>query len=107
MNKKPGAKKMYGCLPPLFKTKAEVIESNAVDIKTFAIRSEHSNMLWHEVDYLTELCFLFPDFIFCLLALGNILDRSEHVIGLAGRVPFHISLKVGDAHFTVRPDHAT
>src|SRR5882724_10878350 len=86
MKKRRGRKKIPWCLPPLFKTKADVVEPNAVGIKTFATRSEYSNKLRNEVDYLTELRFLLADLVFRPLALGNVLDRSEHVIGLAGRV---------------------
>src|SRR5713226_9263536 len=72
MNEPTGARKPSGCLPPLFKAKADVIERNAVGIKTFATRSEYSNKLRNEVDYLTELCFLFPDLSFCRLAIFNV-----------------------------------
>jgi DNA-binding winged helix-turn-helix (wHTH) protein/TolB-like protein len=41
MNEQTGAKRTSGCLLPLFKTKAHVIERKAVGIKTFAIRSEY------------------------------------------------------------------
>src|ERR1700747_3691490 len=64
-------------------------------------------MLRNEFDYLTELCFLLANLVFRSLAVSNVLHRSEHVRGLAGRVPFHIALKVGDAHFAGWPDQAT
>src|SRR6266403_5983120 len=60
-------------LPPLLKSKAEVIEPDAVYKETFAVGTEYTNKLWREVDYLTELCFLFPDLSFCLLAVSNVL----------------------------------
>src|SRR5580704_19660749 len=74
--KRPGRKKIPGCLPPLFKTKADVIEPNAVGIKTFAIRSEYSNKLRNEVDYLTELRFLLADLVFRSLAIFNVGDDA-------------------------------
>src|SRR6202041_1419030 len=70
-------------------------------------------------DMSDTLCFFKPGFAFLqvtrhhlqrflrALAIRDVLHRSEHVIGLAGRVPFHIALKVGDAHFADWPDHAT
>src|SRR5258707_1297367 len=60
-------------LQPLFKSNAQVIEQDAVGIKTFATGSEYSgvrtfatgseysNKLRNDVDYLTELRFLFAD----------------------------------------------
>src|SRR5260370_6072134 len=84
MNEPTGAKKPSGCLPSLFKTKADVIERNAVGIKTFATRSEYSNKLRNEVDYLTELCFLFPDLSFCPLAVFNVGDDAIPFDDVAG-----------------------
>src|SRR4029077_6613415 len=77
MNERTGAKKPSGCLPPLFKTKADVIERNAVGVKTFATRSEHSNKLRNEVDDLTELHFTSAPFLLCSFALSNV-DHSAH-----------------------------
>jgi len=57
--KKPGRKKIPGGLPPLFKTKADVIEPNAVGIKTFATRSEYSNLLRRKVQHLLGVPFHF------------------------------------------------
>src|SRR5260370_7343563 len=105
MKKRRGRKKIPWCLPPLFKTKADVIEPNSVGIKTFATRSEHSNNLRNEVDYLTELRFLLADPVFRPLALGNVLDRSEHVTSLPARVPFPIPLTLRDPHSPRWPDH--
>ena len=59
-------------MPPLFKTKPDVIEPNAVGIKTFATRSEYGDKLRNEVQNLPELCLLFADFFFCSLALFDI-----------------------------------
>ena len=51
-------RKALKSLLPLFTSKAEVIECNAVDIKTFAIRSVYRNNVWRGVQYLPELHFL-------------------------------------------------
>src|SRR5258706_3163237 len=72
MNKRLGRKKIRGGLPPLFKTKADVIEPNAVGIKTFATRSEYSNKLRNEVQNLPEFCLLFADFVFCPFAIFDV-----------------------------------
>jgi hypothetical protein len=70
------------CSPPVEKcsarteTKADVIEPNAVGIKTFATRSEHSNLLRNEVDYLTELRFLLADLVFRSLAIFDVGDDA-------------------------------
>src|SRR5580704_16077039 len=97
--KRPRRKKIPGCLPPLFKTKADVIEHYAVGIKTFASRSEYSNKLRNEVDYLTEFRFLPADFVFRQLAVSNVLDRTEHLPGKARRVSLQIALTVHDTNF--------
>src|SRR6266850_3228834 len=70
MNEPTGAKKPSGCLPPLFKTKADVIERNAVGVNTFAVGSKYGNLLRREVQHLTELHFLLPDLFLGRLALG-------------------------------------
>src|SRR5437879_11655347 len=59
-------------LPPLIKTKAEVIERDAVGIKTFAVGSEYPNKLRRKVQHLPELHFLCLKLLFRLLALFNI-----------------------------------
>jgi hypothetical protein len=55
-------------LPPLLKSKAEVIKKDAVGVKTFAIRSEYGSKLGHEVKDLPKPCFLFAAFVFRPLA---------------------------------------
>src|SRR3984957_3938402 len=98
--KRPRRKKIPGCLPPLFKTKADVFEPNAVGIETFATRSEYSNKLRNEVDYLTELRFLLADLVFRQLAVSNVLDCTEHLPGKARRVSLQVALTVHDTNFT-------
>ena len=61
MKEPTGTKNISGCLPPLFKTKADVIERNAVGTKTFTTGSKYRNLLRREVQHLTELHFLLPD----------------------------------------------
>src|SRR5713226_10765642 len=85
MNEPTGARKPSGCLPPLFKTKADVIERNAVGIKTFATGSEYSNKLRNEVDYLPELHFTSAPFLLCSFTLSDV-DHSAHKFNeMAGR----------------------
>src|ERR1700693_3154536 len=57
---------------PSVETDAEVIERGAVCIEAFTVRPVYRNKLGHQVDYLTELCFLFPDLSFCRLAIFNV-----------------------------------
>src|SRR6266851_1657206 len=83
--KKPGRKKIPGCLPPLFKTKADVIEPNAVGIKTFATRSEYSNLLRRKVQHLLEFHFTSAQFLLCSFTLSDV-DHSAHKFNeMAGR----------------------
>jgi hypothetical protein len=42
-------------LPPLFKTKAQVIKSDAVDMKSFTVGSVYTDKLRREVQDLSEL----------------------------------------------------
>src|SRR5947208_1817806 len=77
MNEPTGTKKISGCLPPLIKTKADVIERNAIGIKTFTIGSKYRNLLGREVQDLTELHFLLPDLFLGRLALSDV-DHSAH-----------------------------
>jgi hypothetical protein len=97
-------------LPPLFKTKADVIEPNAVGIKTFATRSEYSNKLRNEVDYLTELGLLFADLVFRPLAIFDVGDDAILFDDVAGffsqrhaphRVPAVFSICSTDGSFVL------
>src|SRR4029077_10513493 len=83
MNERTGRRR----LPPLFKTKAQVIKCDAVDMKTFAVGSEDRNELWREVQHLLELCFLPPDPFFGSLALGDIRYRPDKL--KVARLIFH------------------
>src|SRR6476660_100047 len=50
-------------LPPLFETKTEVIERDAVGVKAFTIRSVYHNMLRSQVQNLPELYFTSAQFL--------------------------------------------
>src|ERR1700693_1727552 len=52
-------------LLPFFKANAEVIEHDAVGIKTFAVRSKYCNKLRCEVQHLPELHFTSAQFLLC------------------------------------------
>src|SRR6266481_8113143 len=71
-------------LPPLLKSKAEVIERDAVYKETFAVGTEYTNKLWREVDYLTELRFLLADLVFRPLAIFDVGDDAIPFDDVAG-----------------------
>src|SRR6266481_10070797 len=81
-------------LPPLLKSKAEVIERDAVYKETFAVGTEYTNKLWREVDYLTELRFLLADLVFRPLA---IFDVSRDSIPLDD-----VSIFISEGHSAVQ-----
>src|SRR5713101_1896404 len=85
MNEPTGAKKISGCLPPLIKTKADVIERNAVGKKTFTTGSKYRNLLRSEVQHLPELHFLLPDLFLGRLALSDVNDSAHKFNEVAGR----------------------
>src|SRR5277367_1193444 len=58
--------------PPFVQTDAQVIERGAVCIEAFTVRPVYRNKLRNDVDYLTDLCLLFPDLSFCDLAFSDI-----------------------------------
>src|SRR5438445_4370899 len=80
MNEPTGMKKSFGCLPPLFKTKADVIEPNAVGIKTFTIGSKYRNLLRREVQHLPELHFLLPDLFLGALLFAQLEDERDTLV---------------------------
>jgi hypothetical protein len=88
-------------LPPLFKSKAAVIEEDAVGVKWFTVRPVYRNMLRRKVQNLPKVCFLFADFVFRQLAISNVLDRTERLPGNARRVSLQIALTVHDTNFAV------
>src|SRR6266581_3108091 len=85
MNEPTGKKKISGCLPPLFKTKADVIEPNAVGIKTFTIGSKYRNMLRRQVQHLPELHFTSAPFLLCSFTLRDVDHRAHKFNEMARR----------------------
>src|ERR1700691_6442714 len=59
-------------LLPLFNRKTAELEDGLVGIQTASVAPEHKQKLWCGVQNLTELHFLFPDFVFRLLPPGGI-----------------------------------
>src|SRR2546422_5313524 len=80
MNEPTGTKKISGCLPPLFNTKADVIERNAVGKKTFTTGSKYRNLLRCEVQHLPELHFLLPDLFFGALLFAQVEDEHDALV---------------------------
>src|SRR4029077_9604367 len=87
MNEETGAKRESGCLLPLFKTNAVVIERNAVGIKTLTTGAINPNLLRREVQNLPELCFLPPNPFFGSLTLGDVRHRPDKLD--VARLIFH------------------
>src|SRR5258708_500748 len=102
MNEPTGTKKISGCLPPLIKTKADVIERTAIGIKTFAIGPKYRNLLRREFQYLTELHFLLPDLFLGALALSDV-DHSAHKFNeMAQRAQNRMTHDVNIPHGAIR-----
>src|SRR6266404_1899526 len=62
---------------PLFETKTEVIEHDAVGVKAFTIRPVHRNKLRRQVQNLPELHFLLPDLFLGCLTLSDVHHRAN------------------------------
>src|SRR5258706_5885682 len=102
MKKRRGRKTIPGCLPPLFKTKADVIEHNAVGIKTFATRSEYRNKLRNEVQNLPELHFTSAPFLLRLFMFSDV-DHGAHKFNeMAGRVQNRMTYDVNVSDGAIR-----
>src|SRR6266481_5807381 len=72
-------------LLPFFETKTEVIERDAVGIKTFTVRSVYRNMLRREVQHLPKLHFTSAQFLLCSFTFSDV-DHSAGVLNeIAGR----------------------
>src|SRR4029077_15433802 len=78
-------RKALKSLLPLLTSKAEVIECNAVDIRTFAIRSVYRNHVWRGVQYLAGFHFLLSNMSLGRLALRDVGHRPDQ-LDIAGRV---------------------
>src|SRR5260370_36969998 len=102
MNERTGMRR----LPPLFKTEAQGIKCDAVDIKTFAVGSEDSNELWREVQHLPELHLTSAQCFLCSFTLSGgdhsankfneFARRFQIRMSNDGMVP-HSSLRLQDA----------
>src|SRR6266849_6920058 len=102
MNKRRGHKIISGYLLPFFKTKADVIEPNAVGIKTFATRSEYSNLLRRTVQHLLEFHFTSAQFLLCSFTLSDV-DHSAHKYNeIAGRAQNRMAYDVNVPDGTIR-----
>src|SRR5258708_921971 len=54
MKKRRERKQISGCFPPLFKTKPEVLEPTSFGIQPFSTRTESTNHLMNNVNYLRD-----------------------------------------------------
>ena len=66
--------------PPLFETKTEIIEHDAVGIKAFTIGPIYRNMLRREVQNLPELHFLLPDLFLGALLFAQVEDEHDALV---------------------------
>src|SRR6266436_2349399 len=98
MNERTGMRR----LPPLFKTEAQVIKCDAVDIKTFAVGSEDSNELWREVQHLTELHFTSAQFFLCSFTLSDVDHSANKFNELARRAQNRMSNDVNVPDSAIR-----
>src|SRR5258707_1515472 len=98
MNERTGMRR----LPPLFKTKAQVIKCDAVDIKTFAVGSEDSNELWREVQHLPELHFTSTQFFLCSFTLSDVDHSADKFNELARRAQNRMSNDVNVPDSAIR-----
>src|SRR5438067_9322822 len=64
-------------MPPLIKTNADVIQRNAIGIKTFTIGSKYRNLLRREVQHLPELHFLLLDLFLGALLFAQVEDEHD------------------------------
>src|ERR1700722_17248401 len=102
MNEPTGSKNSSRCLPPLFKTNADVIEPHAVGIKTFTTGSKYRNVLRREVQHLPELHFLLPDHLLGGLPLRDV-DHSTHKFNeIAGRAQNRMTHDVNVPDWAIR-----
>src|SRR6267142_1580288 len=72
-------------LLPLFETKTEVIQRDAVKVKAFTVRSVYRNMLRRKVQHLPEFHFTSAQFLLGLFTLSDV-DHGTHKFNeMAGR----------------------
>src|ERR1700682_3791760 len=70
-------------LTPLVESDAEIRERDSVRIQPVGLGSHDADKLRHEVQYLTELCFLCADLFLGRLALGDVGHRPDK-LAMAG-----------------------
>src|SRR6266478_2737896 len=71
---------------PLLKSKAEIIERSLVDIMVAAIGPQFDDVLRREVQDMPELSFALADFLFRLLALGDVCRAAHEFRHIPGGV---------------------
>src|SRR5258708_2533548 len=98
MNERTGMRR----LPPLFKTKAQVIKCDAVDVKAFAVRSEYSNELRGEIQHLPELHLTSAQFFLCSFTLSDVDHSADKFNELAGRAQNRMSNDVNVPDAAIR-----
>src|SRR6266568_2142134 len=102
MNEPTGTKKASGCLLPLFKSKTDVVERNAVGIETLAVGSVYRNKLRRQVQNLPQLCLLLPHLFFGSLALGDVDDSAHKFNEIAGRAQNRMTYGVNVPDWAIR-----
>src|SRR5258708_23459376 len=98
MNERTGMRR----LPPLFKTKAQVIKCDAVDVKAFAVRSEYSNELRGEIQHLPELHLTSAQFFLCSFTLSDVDHSADKFNELARRAQNRMSNDVNVPDAAIR-----
>ena len=93
------------CLLPLFESNADVLKSNAVDIKPFAVGSINRNQLRREVQNLPKLHFT-RQFLLRSGTLSDV-DHSAHKFNkTAGRAQNRMTYNVNVFDGAIRMDNA-
>src|SRR2546427_2360116 len=64
-------------IQPLLKSQTEIVEQGLVGIETTPIGPQDNDMLRREIQDLSELYFLLPDFLFCPFTFCNVLARDQ------------------------------
>src|SRR5258708_26257442 len=98
MNERTGMRR----LPPLFKTEAQVIKCDAVNMKTFAVGSEDRNELWREVQHLPELHFTSTQFFLCSFTVSDVDHSADKFNELARRAQNRMSNDVNVPDSAIR-----
>src|ERR1700741_4959555 len=98
----------------LLDRRGSLLRVEAIDLKQFprpilkkTRRTESPAPRMTETLPFCEIKLALPKRFLGMLAVSHVLDRSEHSVGPARGVSFHITLKVGDAHFARWPEQPT